>query len=125
MTKKTVTVSKITAGNIDWDAVETEILSGSVNAKSIRKRFGRGVSPPTFKRWANCALGAKHTVDWGCRGRFNVVRLLPKQKVKASDSTPMEAIAKVGGVNDEVNLLVNDHGLALVLFAIAQVVARR
>lgn len=123
MNKKTV--SKITAGSIDWDAVETEILSGNANAKSIRNRFGRGVSPPTFKRWASCALGAKHTVDWGCRGRFNVVRLLPKQKAKASDSTPMEAIAKVGGVNDEVNLLVNDHGLALVLFAIAQVVARR
>jgi hypothetical protein len=125
MSKKTV--SRITAEDIDWNAVEQGILSGSANAKSIRKRFGKGVTPQTFKKWATAVLGVRYTVDWGGPGRFNVVRLLPKQtKVKASNSVPVEAVAKVGGgVSDGVNLLVKNHGLASVLFAIAQVAAHR
>ena len=121
------TVSKITAEDIDWDAVENAILNKNVNAKSVRNRFGKGVTPQTFKRWATTVLGVKYTVDWGGPGRFNVVRLLPKQtKVKASDTAPVASPNKVGGgVSDGVNLLVRDHGLASVLFAIAQVVARR
>lgn len=125
MSKKTVT--KTTAESIDWDAVETEILSRSVNAKSIRKRFGKGVTPQTFKKWASTVLGVKYTVDWGGPGRFNVVRLLPKQtKAKASDAaTPEPTVKVVGGLTDGVNLLVRNHGLASVLFAIAQIAAHR
>jgi len=123
------TVSKITAEDIDWDAVENAILNRNVNAKTVRIRFGKGVTPQTFKRWATTVLGVKYTVDWGGPGRFNVVRLLPKQtKVKASDTVPVPVASpvKIGsGVSDGVNLLVRDHGLASVLFAIARVVARR
>ena len=122
------TVSKITTEDIDWDAVENAILNKNVNAKTVRIRFGKGATPQTFKRWATTVLGVKYTVDWGGPGRFNVVRLLPKQtKVKASDTAPVTSPTKIsgGGVSDGVNLLVRDHGLASVLFAIAQVVARR
>ena len=99
--------------DIHWDEVEAAIVKASMSAKTLRDKFGKGISPITFRRWCEKTVGRKFRIDWGTQGRFNRVR--PKTKAVANSPLPLEP---------SIKSLVSEYGVAAVLRELARTAYR-